>query len=127
MNMAQKSLFGKFMNLFSKPSKKNGGSTLSASQAINMQNAYIAATCPTDTQPLPPYPEIVKQLYSPKAEVFSAALYYLHKIADNEPTQTQGIIEELNKCLSAKNKIPPQHKEQIAQTVAEIGKYYKNR
>lgn len=125
--MAQKSLFGKFMNLFSKPSKKSGGSTLSASQAIHMQNAYIEASCSIDMQPLPPYPEIVKQLYSPKEEVFSAALYYLHKIANNEPTQTQGITEELNKCLSAKNKIPPQHKEQIAQILADIGKFHKIR
>lgn len=119
--MAQKSLFNKFIGLFSKKNEQLGGSTLSANAARNAQRNYISADNTDDLLPLPPYLEIVKQLHSPKEEVFSAALYYLQKIAANEPDEVAGIVEALNDCLKAKNKtITPQHREQIEQTAAAI-------
>ncbi|MBR1825364.1 MAG: hypothetical protein IJ770_02125 [Alphaproteobacteria bacterium] len=122
--MTQESLFGKFMSLFSKPAVKHGGSTLSAAEAINMQNNYIAAICPTDMPISSPYPEIVKQLYSAKQEVFQAALYYLQKIAHNEPEQAHNISDELSRCISAKNKISQKNKELIVQAIANIAKFH---
>lgn len=119
--MAQKSLFNKFVGLFSKKNKQLGGSTLSASAARHVQRNYISADNTDDLLPLPPYLEIAKQLYSPKTEVFSAALYYLQKIAVNEPDEAAGIVKALNDCLKSKNKtITPQHREQIAQAAADI-------
>lgn len=118
--MTQKSLFGKFIGLFLKPNKKSGGSTLSASQALNLQNAYISDKHLPDTHELPSYAKIVKQLYSLKPEIFNAALYYLQKIALNEPEETEDILSALKLCLSPKSKISAQNKNQIEQTIKNI-------
>ena len=115
--MTQKSLFEKFMTLFRKQQKKHGGSRLSVTEAINAQNKYIAAYCPANAPISAPFPEIVKQLYTTKPEIFEAALYYLQKIARNEPEQAKEIIQEMNKCLSDKNKISLPNKKLIAQTI----------
>ncbi len=120
--MAKKSLFNKFINLFSKPRGEKAQNTLSASQALNRQYAYITADNFVDSSLTPPYSEIVKQLYSSKDEIFAAALYYLQKIAANEPNQTESILAELSACLSRKAEILPQHKAQIEQTITEITK-----
>ncbi|MBR6356479.1 MAG: hypothetical protein IKR92_06470 [Alphaproteobacteria bacterium] len=117
--MAQKSLFGKFIGLFHQQ-KKRGGSTLSASEAINMQNSYIRSYATTDSPITPPYPEIIKQLGSPKTEIVQAALYYLRKIADNESAMTDGIITDMQKFLDAKNKVSAEHKALIRQTLQTI-------
>lgn len=117
--MAQKSLFGKFTGLFHHQ-KKRGGSTLSASEAINMQNSYIRSHCPTDSPITPPYPEIIKQLSSPKKEIVEAALYYLRQIADNEAAMTDGIINDMQKFLDARNKVSTENKALIRQTLQAI-------
>ncbi len=118
--MAQKSLFDTFTGLINYKNKKNGGSTLSANQALNAQRNYISADNDIDLSQLPPYQEIVKQLYSPKTEILVAALYYLRKIAVNEPDEAAGILTELNNCLNAKNKIIVAHKELIKQTIKTL-------
>ena len=117
--MAQKSLFGRFMGLFHHQQKR-GGSTASASEAIDMQNWYISHYCSVDTPIAPPYPEIIKQLYLPQTEIVSAALYYLRQIAANESALTDGIIEDLQNILAAKNKISADHKNLIRQTLQQI-------
>ena len=123
--MTEKSFFNNFMNLFSIKHKKSGVQNISAGKAINLQNAYISATQHlTDTETFP-YTEIVKQLYSPKEEIFAAALYYLKKIAKNEPDEVPDILSELNVCLSKKKKMSPLNTEQIKQTIADINNFYR--
>jgi hypothetical protein len=118
--MAQKSFFDTFTGVFSKKSPKSGGSTLSANQALNAQRNYISADNDIDLSQLPPYLEIVKQLYSPKTEILVAALYYLRKIAANEPNEAAGILAALNNCLNEKNKIIVAHKELIKQAIKKL-------
>lgn len=122
--MAQKSLLEKFADLFHKQHKL-GGSRLSAAKAIDLQKAYAMADCIADSPISATYPEIIKQLYSAKTEVVTAALYYLQKIALNESAQTAKILEDLESLLSARVKIAAKHKEKIAQTVAAINKLRK--
>ena len=118
--MAQKSLFDKFMGVFFYQKSKHGGSTLSASEAIDMQNTYIRNCCSVDSPMSPPYPEIIAQLCSPKKEIVEAALYYLGKIADNEPALTADIINDLQKFADAKNKVSAEHKTLIRQALQVI-------
>lgn len=118
--MAQKSLFGRFMGLFNNQQAKRGGSTLSASEAIDMQNTYISHYCSFDAPISPPYPEIIKQLSLPQTEVVEAALYYLLKIAANESDLTDGIVADMQNLLVAKNKISAEHKAMIQQTIQNI-------
>lgn len=118
--MAPESLFYKFTGLINYKNKKNGGSTLSANQALDAQRDYVSADDDIDLSQLPPYLEIVKQLYSPKTEILVAALYYLQKIAANESDEAAGILAALNNCLNAKNKIIVAHKELIKQTIKKI-------
>ncbi|MBQ9271024.1 MAG: hypothetical protein IJ218_02000 [Alphaproteobacteria bacterium] len=124
--MAQKSLFKKFMGLFWKQTSKPNGNNLSAREAINLQNAYIASGCIADTPITPPYSEILRQLESPAPEIYSAAIYYLQKIALNEPQQRNNILQGLNNYLAKKNKISPQNKELLLQAIAEIRKFVDN-
>ncbi len=118
--MAPESLFYKFTGLINYKNKKNGGSTLSANQALDAQRDYVSADNKPNLAQLSPYSEIVKQLYSPKTEIVAAALYYLQKIAANEPTATEGILAELNNCLNTKNKITAAHKVLIAQALNRL-------
>lgn len=118
--MVQKSLFAKFKGLFLKQKGNRNGSTLSASQAINVQNNYIQGYCDVASTLLPPYSEIVKQLYSPQPEIFSAALYYLQKIAANEPGEKDGIISSMQNILTEKNKVSPEHKNKIKRAILAI-------
>ena len=114
------------MDLFSLKNKKSGVQNISAGKAIDLQNAYISSTQHLSNNETFPYTEIVKQLYSPKAEIFTASLYYLKKIAQNEPAEAQGILSELNTCLSKKSKITALNAGQIKQTIAEINEYYQS-
>ena len=115
--MAQKSLFGKFVGLFQHQKSKRGGSTLTASEAIDMQNTYIRGYCNVDSPMSPPYPEIIRQLYFPQTKIVEAALYYLRKIADNEADAAEGIMDDMQKLLNSRNKISAEHKEMIRQTL----------
>ena len=118
--MAKKSFFNNFMGLFSLKNKKSGTRNISAGKAIDLQNAYISSTQNQTEVEMLPYGEIIKQLYSPKEEVFTASLYYLKKIAENEPDEVQDILSELNTCLSKKNKLPSQNIQQIELTINDI-------
>lgn len=120
--MSQKSLFAKFTSLFHKTKAKYGGSTLSANEAISVQNTYIHTYCDLEAPLLPPYYEIIKQLYSPQTEIFNAALFYLQKIAANEKLEAEGIIGKLQNILTEKNKISAEHKNQIGQALQKIQK-----
>lgn len=122
--IVQKSLLEKFMDLFRKQNTV-GGSKLSAAKAIDMQKSYATAGCIADFPLSAPYPEIIRQLYSAKTEIVEAALYYLHRIALNESEQTENILKDLERLLSAKNNISAKHRELIAQTIAIINNIHK--
>ena len=120
--MTKKSFFDKFMLLFSQEDEQKN-KRISANEAINLQNEYIAATkCLYDAPLTLPYMEIVKQLSSKKAEVYTAALYYLQKIAQNEPEQRNEIKAELQK-IAAKRRISEIHRQQIDKVIATIADY----
>ena len=116
----QKSLFEKFTKLFQQ--NKNGGSKLSATAANNAQSAYIASNCKNKEPLSAPYLEIAKQLSAAKPEIFFAALYYLKRIADNNPIKANDIITAINTVLSAKNKISSQRKTLIKEAINTIEK-----
>lgn len=116
--MVKKSLLSKFLKLFT--GKKNRfGKNISADEAINIQSEYAFSYCDDDKLPNYPYVEIAKQLASDKAEIFNAALYYLRKIAQNEPKNRVRIVDLL-KSISQENSLSDENKKLILQTIEDI-------
>lgn len=116
--MVKKSLLSKFLKLFISK-KKRFGKNISADEAINIQSEYATSYCDDDKLPNYPYVEIAKQLASDKAEVFNAALYYLNKIAQNEP-KNRIRIADLLKSISQESNLPDENKKLILQTIDDI-------
>ena len=115
--MATQSLFKKFMHLF----VASKGNDISKSEAINLQQKYIADSCSRSISSYPPYLEIVKQLDSPKLQIFNAALYYLEQIAGNESDYSAEIVNLLT-IKSKLKKMSPDRKSLILQTIGKIDK-----
>ena len=113
--MANQSLFKKFMHLF----VASKGNDISKSEAITLQQKYIADSCSRNISAYPPYLEIVKQLDSPKLQIFNAALYYLEQIANNESDYSAEIVNLLT-IKSKLKKMTPERKGLIAQTLDKI-------
>jgi hypothetical protein len=120
--MNEKSILSNFMKFFSIKSKSYGGAKLSASDAISLQNAYIAAVKCVSSDNSLPYAEIFKQLYSHKEEVFAATIYYLRKIADNNPDIAPNIVSALQNFVALKTNKAPERKQQIQQLIEDIEK-----
>ena len=110
--MAKKSLFNTFLSLFT-PSASSLKHNISASKALSLQNEYITANSDNERQSYPPYKEILKQLTSNKPEIFQAALYYLGKIARNEPDYTAAIADDIQNFLKH-NKLSAADRQAIA-------------
>jgi len=117
--MIKASLFRKFLRIFIAGKRKAFGRNISAVEAINIQSEYSSASCSDDKLPGYPYVEIAKQLSSPKPEIFNAALYYLHRIAVNEP-KIRGKIVDLLESIAKNTKLSDENKKQITETVAKI-------
>lgn len=117
--MSQKSLFKKFFSLFANNKAVVTSKNISKAEAINLQQEYIADNHAQNTDFLPPYLDILKQLDAPKPEVFTAALYYLGQIANNESHHKANIIESLT-AKSKEKKLPEDRKQQILQMLETI-------
>ncbi|MBR1841091.1 MAG: hypothetical protein IJ778_03070 [Alphaproteobacteria bacterium] len=115
--MATQSLFKKFMHLF----VDSKGNDISKSEAINLQQKYIADSCSRSMSSYPPYLEIAKQLDSPKLQIFNAALYYLEQIANNESDYSAEIVNLLT-IKSKLKKMTPERRGLILQTLDKINK-----
>ncbi|MBR3501601.1 MAG: hypothetical protein IKO06_01710 [Alphaproteobacteria bacterium] len=117
--MNKKDLLKSLMFLFKKKRRKSHGKNISAAEAIDIQNKYMNISCPIDAPIAPPYVEIAKQLYSPKQEVFVAALFYLEQIALNEKSHNSAIVGLLQK-FSVDEKLPQSQKTMVMQTLERI-------
>ena len=102
--MIKKSIFKKFLGIFIAHKKKAFGKNISVNEALNIQNEYASGHCEDEKLPGYPYVEIAKQLASPKEEVFNAALYYMQRIAVNEP-KNMGRIVDLLESISQDTRI----------------------
>ena len=102
--MSQKSLFENIKGLFANISgKTEKNKNISKVEAIDLQKQYISDNCIAGANSYPPYIEILKQLDSPKIEVFQAALYYLTNIASNENKYKNDITEKIAAKSQQKN------------------------
>ncbi|MBQ8481060.1 MAG: hypothetical protein IJ532_00815 [Alphaproteobacteria bacterium] len=117
--MAQKSIFEKFFNIFMTDKDKAFGKNISINEALNIQNDYAANQCDNDKLPGFPYVEIAKQLAYPKQEIFDAALYYMQRIAVNEPKIKNRIVDLLE-SISNDTKIEDDRKLLISQAIKNI-------
>ena len=117
--MNKRSLFRKIITVLNVGRRHKFGKNISVGEAIDIQNTYTSSVCRDDKLPDSPYVEIAKQLNSPKKEVFDAALYYLHRIAVNEPKNRQKIAELLE-SICRESKLPAADKSLILQTVESI-------
>ena len=117
--MIKKSVFKKFLGIFIAHKKKAFGKNISVNEAVNIQNEYTSSRCDAEKLPAYPYVEIAKQLASPKSEIFNAALYYMQKIAMNEPRVKLRIIDLLE-SISQDTKIDEQRKAQVLQTIEKL-------
>ena len=105
-------LFNNFIQNTASKKQKN----ISASQARNMQNAYInAEKCAVN----PPYEEIAKQLCAEKTEIFNAACYYLEKISSQKTQDKEPIIRYLQ-TYAKSVKMPDSRKRQIIDLIEKI-------
>ncbi|MBP5353300.1 MAG: hypothetical protein J6Y91_06035 [Alphaproteobacteria bacterium] len=100
--MAQKSLFKNLTGLFAK--KENKGSNISASQAISLQQEYQSSFCDAEQKCNAPYLSFAEQLYSERPEIASAAVFYLKRIALNQP-QYRADITNLLREYARKGKL----------------------
>ena len=117
--MIKKSIFKKFLNIFIANKNKAFGKNISVNEALNIQNDYAASRCDNDKLPGFPYVEIAKQLASPKQEIFDAALYYMQRIAANEPKIKNRIVDLLE-SISNDTKINEARKSMISQVVKSL-------
>lgn len=117
--MIEKSIFKKFLNIFIANKNKAFGKNISVNEALNIQNDYATSRCDNGKLPGFPYVEIAKQLASPKQEIFDAALYYMQRIAVNEPKIKNRIIDLLE-SISNDTKINDVRKSLIQQTIESI-------
>ncbi|MBO6282064.1 MAG: hypothetical protein J6N49_06000 [Alphaproteobacteria bacterium] len=117
--MSKKSLFKNFFSLFADKKSVVVSKNISKAEAINLQQEYIADSHAQNTDFLPPYLDILKQLDDPKPEIFTAALYYLGQIARNESHHRAGIIEKLT-AKSNDKKLSDEQKKQILQLLDTI-------
>lgn len=117
--MNKKSLFRKIITILNVGRRHKFGKNISVDEAINIQNTYTSSVCRDDKLPDAPYVEIAKQLNSPKKEVFDAALYYLHRIAVNEPKNRQRITDLLE-SICRESKMSAADKSLVLQTVENI-------
>lgn len=89
---------------------------ITATQARNMQNAYInAEKCAVN----PPYEEIAKQLYADKEEIFNAACYYLEKIGLQKKHNKEQIVRCLQTCAKS-SELSEKRQQKIAAVIARI-------
>lgn len=117
--MSHRSLFKKFFNLFTKNTSVVNSKNISETEAINLQHEYMAGNCNADNHVLPPYIDILKQLDAPKYEVFSAALYYLEQIAQNESRYKADILRDLV-AYSQKKKADKERKDAVLRIYERI-------
>ena len=105
--------------MFKKLSGNKKSDNISAAQALKLQASYLDKRCNPDLPAIEPYMQIALQLTSPKAEIFEAALYYLQKIAFNNP-QTATDITDLLKQLPSQHRLSQQNYALLLQTVRNI-------
>lgn len=117
--MAKKSLFKTFSNLFTTGDSPAHGQNISATKAISMQNAYISHSCLNVQYSYPPYLEIIQQLSSSKPEVVNAAVYYLEKIAHNEPDYAEDLANDL-KAYMKRVKLAADNKTAVQELIRVI-------
>ncbi len=98
------------------------GKDISKTEAINLQQKYIADNCSRRMNSYPPYLEIAKQLDSPKLQIFNAALYYLEQIANNESDYSAEIVNLLT-IKSKLKKMTSERRGLILQTLEKIEKH----
>ena len=91
---------------------------ISPQEALNLQKQDQASVCEIGLPYTEPYFEIAKQLFSEKESVFNAAVYYLVRIAQNEPTTVSPICAILQNY--AQKKPNPQRQEQIEKALQQI-------
>ena len=95
------------------------GKNISVNEALSIQNDYTTNQCYNEKLPSFPYVEIAKQLASPKQEIFDAALYYMKRIAINEPNIKNRIIDLLE-SISNDTEISGTKKTCILETIKSI-------
>ena len=93
-------------------------SKISPKDAQKIQKEYISF-CQKNSDFCQPYVEIAKQLFSPKTEIFSAAVYYLQKIACNNPQDREPIMLLLENYAS-QHAVKSEDKNLINEAIATI-------
>lgn len=91
---------------------------ISPQEALNLQKQAQSNTCEIGQPYAEPYFEIAKQLFSEKESVFNAAVYYLVRIAQNEPTTVSPICAILQNY--AQKNTNPQRQEQLEKALQKI-------
>lgn len=91
---------------------------ISPQEALILQKQDQASVCEIGLPYTEPYFEIAKQLFSEKESVFNAAVYYLVRIAQNEPTTVSPICAILQNY--AQKNLNPQRQEQIEKALQQI-------
>ena len=117
--MAQSSVIGNMLKFVFRRNAKPKRRDISAPEAVNLQKQYIADFCAAGALYTEPYVEIAKQLLSPQDEVFRAAVYYLQKIAQNQPDTVEPIVALLESC-AAQNLRSEADKTLLRQAIDEI-------
>lgn len=120
--MAEKTLLNNFFKMLMLKNKESGNKSISVGKAIDIQNSYINSAQDLTAEVAAPYMEILHQLYSPKTEIFAAALYYLRQIAQNNPENAEEIVSALQDFASSKIKNMAERKQQVREAVENIKK-----
>lgn len=120
--MAKKTLLKNFLSILSLKKNEAGNKSISAGKAIDIQNSYINSAQDLTAEVTAPYMEILHQLYSPKPEIFAAALFYLRQIALNNPENAEEIVSALQDFASSKIKNMAERKQQVREAIENIKK-----
>ena len=119
--MKENSFIEKMLNfVFGQRSEKKK-SKISPKDAHKIQKEY-KSSCQENCDFSQPYVEIAKQLFSPKTEIFTAAVYYLQKIAQNNQQDRRAIIALLEN-YATQHALKSADKQLINDTISSIKRY----
>ena len=103
--MVKKSFLQSVWNIIVGDNEKNKQHRISASQAEILQKNYLEnqKSAPQITD-YPPYIDVARQLFSEKTEIFTAAVFYLRCIAENESKYAEPIFKIMQQYAKTANR-----------------------
>lgn len=122
--MNKRSFIKNMLNFLFLGHRKHIAANIAPAKARKIQKNYLINKCETETPYSQPYVEIAKQIFSSKAEVSRAAIFYLQQIALNEDTSAEPILA----ILQSYNESPKCNKENavyLQNAIQEIKFKYK--